>query len=493
MKIVMASSEVTPLAKTGGLADVCGSLPVALSQLGHDVSVIMPAYRRHITRSEIEIAGTEHTFEVPVGAKAVSGQLLRARLPESNVDIILVDQPYFFDRAELYREKGVDYKDNCERFVFFCRAAMEAIRLLDWSVDILHCHDWQAGLIPAYLRCEYQHARGYERIATLMTIHNLAYQGRFWHWDMVLTGLDWKYFNWKQMEFYGDLNLLKTGIVFADAITTVSRRYAMEIQTPEHGCGLDGVLQQRRDVLFGIINGVDYSVWNPEQDEHLPLKYSVTNWREGKAASKQALQAEYGLPSSPQVPVIGLIGRLADQKGWDLVADVMMRWVREMDCQWVILGTGEPNYHELLSSMAREYPARLGVKLEFSERLAHLVEAGSDMFLMPSRYEPCGLNQLYSLKYGTPPVVRATGGLADTVCDVTSQSLDDGRANGFSFEEYHASALEETLRRALSIYVQQPDVWEKIVTVGMKQDWSWASSARQYVALYESCISNKIR
>jgi starch synthase len=493
VNILMASSEVAPFAKTGGLADVCGSLPGSLEQLGEHTSVIMPAYRRHIVSAGLPIQELDAVLEIPIGTRVVTGKLLTSTLPGSKVPVYFVDQPEYFDRPELYREKGADYKDNCERFVFFCRAVMEAIRVLELPVDILHCNDWQTGLIPAYLRCEYQHARGYEHIASLMTIHNLAYQGRFWHWDMLLTGLDWKYFNWKQMEFYGDLNLLKTGIVFADAVSTVSKRYAQEIQTPEHGCGLEGVLQQRHESLAGIVNGVDYSVWDPQVDEHVPRKYGPKTWQPGKAACKAALQSAYRLPHSASAPIIGLVGRLSDQKGWDIVADVMKRWVREMDCQWVVLGTGEPGYHRLLSALGTEYPARVGVKLEFSESLAHLIEAGADMFLMPSHYEPCGLNQLYSLRYGTVPIVRETGGLADTVCDLTAEHLADGTATGFTFVEYDPAVLESTLRRAISVFQQQPNVWRKIVENGMRQDWSWASSARSYVELFRKLASDRER
>jgi starch synthase len=489
VNILIASSEVAPFAKTGGLADVCGALPIALSNLGAHPIVVMPAYRRHIAKAGLPIQETALSFDIPIGSKVVLGHVLQSQLPDSDVPIYFIDQPEYFDRGELYREKGADFKDSCERFVFFCRSVMELIRLLEVRIDVLHCNDWQTGLIPAYLRCEYQHAHGYEQIVSLMTIHNLAYQGRFWHWDMLLTGLDWKYFNWKQLEVYGDLNLLKTGIVFADSISTVSQRYSQEIQNSELGCGLEGVLQQRADVLHGIINGVDYRVWNPANDPLIPRKYSASNWREGKAVCKAALQTTFNLPAIPKTPVIGLIGRLADQKGWDLVASVMKRWVRDVDVQWVILGTGEPVYHELLAALAREFPNRIGMKLEFSEKLAHLIEAGSDMFLMPSRYEPCGLNQLYSLKYGTVPVVRETGGLADTVRDLTAESLATQSATGFSFIQYEPSALEEALNRAVGVYTQEANVWNQLVQTGMQQDWSWNHSAKRYLELYSQMIA----
>ncbi|MGE3780754.1 MAG: glycogen synthase GlgA, partial [Pirellulaceae bacterium] len=489
MNILLVSSEVVPFAKTGGLADVSAALPAALTRLGVNSAVVMPAYRKFLERTGVTFRTLDVVLEIPIGSKVVTGGIIAAELPGTQVPIYFIDQPAYFDRPELYRERGADYKDNCERFVFFCRSVMEMIRLLDLPVDIIHCNDWQSGLIPAYQRCEYQHARGYEHILTLMTIHNLAYQGRFWHWDMLLTGLDWRYFNWKQMEFYGDLNLLKTGIVFADAISTVSQRYSEEIQTSEHGCGLEGVLQQRREVLSGIINGVDYDIWNPEVDAQIPAKYSVQDWQTGKRICKAGLQAAVGLTASPTTPLIGLVGRLADQKGFDLVADIMKRWVHDVDCQWVIVGTGEPVYHDLLTGLAREHPGRVAVKLEFSERLAHLVEAGADMFLMPSRYEPCGLNQMYSLRYGTVPIVRETGGLADTVVDLTEAHLTEGTANGFSFLDYDASALEATLRRAVSVFQQQPDTWRRIVEIGMRQDWSWDSSARRYIELFHRMLA----
>ena len=488
MNVLIASSEVSPYSKTGGLADVCGALPLALAELGHQVAVVTPAYRQ-VLRDYEGFAHAETSFDIPIGSKVVSGRVLEGRLAGGDVQVFLVDQPDYYDRAELYRERGQDYKDNCERFVFFSRAVMELIRLLDLSIDVLHCNDWQTGLIPAYLRIEYPHARGYENIASLMTIHNLAFQGQFWHWDMLLTGLDWKYFNWRQMEFWGNLNLLKTGIVFADAINTVSGRYAREIQSHPLGCGLEGVLQQRSASLRGILNGIDAAVWNPATDSHLTANYGVNNWRDGKARCKAELQSELGLPVASDRPLIGLIGRLTDQKGWDLVAQVMQRWVQDPNVQWVILGTGETKYHNLLYKLSSGHTENVAVRLEFSDRLAHQIESAADLFLMPSRYEPCGLNQLYSLRYGTVPVVRETGGLADTICDAAPQHLSSGDANGFSFESYDASALEETLRRACSVYTNQPELWGRLVETGMRQDWSWRHSARQYAQLYADMVA----
>jgi starch synthase len=488
LNILLASSEVVPFAKTGGLADVCGALPVELARLGHHTTVMLPAFRSaRLSTQPIETTNVK--FDVPIGSKIVRGQLLKSTLPDSDVPVYLVEQDDYYDRPDLYRQKGEDYRDNCERFVFFSRAVLEAIRLLQLDVDIVHCNDWQTGLIPAVLKIDYGHTPGYDHISSLMTIHNLAYQGQFWHWDMLLTGIDWKYFNWRQMEFYGGLNLLKTGLVFADAINTVSPTYAREIQSAPLGCGLEGVLLQRSDVLTGIVNGVNYEMWNPATDPCIAAQYDDLSWQTGKAFCKAALQREFNLPEEARTPVIGLVGRLADQKGWDLVAEVMRRWVREQNVQWVILGTGEPHYHQLLSNLASEYPYRIGLRLEFSDALAHRIEAGADMFLMPSLYEPCGLNQLYSLKYGTVPVVRATGGLVDTITDATDQNLADSVANGFSFERYDPLELERTLLRALSLYHTRREDWAHLVETGMRQDWSWANSARRYAELYASMIA----
>jgi starch synthase len=485
----MATSEAVPFAKTGGLADVCGALPGELARLGHSAAVIMPAYRQvYDCGLPIEPLGIQ--FIVPIGSKTVTGHLLRSHLPDSDVPVYLVQQDQYFDREALYRTDGKDYVDNCERFVFFSRAVLEAIRLLDLKVDVIHANDWQTGLVPAYLKIEYQALPQYEQIATLFTIHNLAYQGQFWHWDMLLTGLDWKYFNWRQMEYYDNLNLLKTGLVFADSISTVSPRYAREIQSPPLGAGLEGVLQHRGDVLSGILNGMDERQWNPATDPHLAAQYDAQSVWENKPACKAALQDELELPQAPDVPVLGMIGRLCDQKGYDLIERVMKDWVERMDAQWVILGTGEPHYHRAFRALAQRYPQKVAARLEFSNVLAHRIEAGADMFLMPSRYEPCGLNQLYSLKYGTVPVVRATGGLADTITDANEETLGMGTANGFSFHDYSALALHETLRRAYDAYHNR-DLWRRLVSIGMRQDWSWRRSAEGYVRLYDETASRR--
>jgi starch synthase len=353
---------------------------------------------------------------------------------------------------------------------------------------VIHSNDWQTGLIPAYLKIEYRQNPRYQNIASLFTIHNLAYQGQFWHWDMLLTGLDWKYFNWHQMEFHGHLNLLKTGLVFADSISTVSPRYAQEIQSSPLGCGLEGVLQYRREVLSGILNGIDPVEWDPANDLNLPVQFNAENYRINKPLCKASLQHELGLPQEPGTPLIGMVGRLSEQKGLDLATEVMQRWVQNNDAQWVVLGTGQPKYQKILEALAVRFPQKVAVRMEFSNPLAHRIVAGTDIFLMPSRYEPCGLSQLYSLRYGTVPLVRATGGLADTIVGFDDQTAAAGQANGFSFHEYSSLALSETLRQACDAY-RRPDVWSRIIDTGMKQDWSWTHSAKDYVNLYKTTMA----
>lgn len=487
MKILFVATEAVPFAKTGGLADVCGALPGELAALGHEVTLIMPAFRQ-VYRAGRAIEPLGIPLEIPIGAKTVRGELLRGKL-DGDVTVYFVKQDEYYDRDGLYGDSGGDYKDNCERFVFFNRAVMDAIRLVDLQVDVLHAHDWMAALALAYLATEYRAVPGYEQIASLFTIHNLAYQGTFWHWDMLLTGLDWKHFNWKEMEFFGNLNLMKTGLVFADMLSTVSPRYAQEIQSAPLGCGLEGVLQHRRNSLKGIVNGVDYAAWNPETDSHLAARYNAVNFADGKAACKRALQEELGLPVRADVPLLGFIGRLADQKGFDLIENIVGEWVDTTDVQWAFLGTGDAKYHRLIENLVQRHPERLAARLTFSEPLAHRIEAGADMFLMPSRYEPCGLNQLYSLRYGTVPIVRATGGLADTITDVNDDTLADNTATGFSFNDYNPQALSQTLRRAEATFREKPEVWRQIVTTGMKQDWSWGRSARAYVDLYRQALA----
>jgi starch synthase len=483
MHVVMAAAEAVPFAKTGGLADVCGTLPLVLSEQGHRCSLFLPAYRRALHTGS-PITDTHVSFVVDLAGKPMSARILKTTMGNSAVDVYLVDQPQYFDRDQLYGDERGDFRDNSERFCFFSRSVVEAIERLRLPVDIIHCHDWQAGLIPAYHKTNFGNLNWYRNAASVMTIHNMAYQGRFWQHDMPLTGLNWQYFNWQQMEYFGDLNLLKTGIAFADFVTTVSPSYAKEIQTPAHGCGLDGVLRAKGNRIAGIVNGVDYRVWDPRHDTHLVQNFSLENWREGKGASKRDLQQIFRLPERTDVPLIGLIGRLAEQKGWDLVQPLLESMVDSMDVQWVILGNGEARFANAISDLARRRPDRVGARLEFSDAIAHKIEAGSDMFLMPSRYEPCGLNQLYSLRYGTVPIVHATGGLIDTVIHYNAASAATGNANGFSFYHYDLDSLKQCVQQAVDTYSREPGVWATLVHRGMTQDWSWTSSAAAYESAY---------
>ena len=490
MKLLFASSEVVPFSKTGGLADVAGALPIEVSKLGAEVAVFTPAYDC-LKNGDVEFKDIGLELSVMIGQKEVGGRILKSTVA-GGVTVYAIDQPHYFSRSGLYGEDGQDYPDNCERFVFFCRGIMESIRLMDWWPDLIHANDWQTSLLPVYLKTEFAETPGYKDIVSLLTIHNLAYQGSFWHWDMLLTGLDWKHFNWQEMEFYGRLNLLKSGIAFADAINTVSPTYAAEIQIAELGCGLEGILGHRSGVLSGILNGIDSADWNPQIDRHIPVNYDVNSWSQGKAACKTSLLKLRGLEYKKNVPLIGIIGRMASQKGWSLILQIMQHWLRDSDVQWMILGTGQSEYENGLAALAKSYPDKLSLELGFSNELAHQIEAAADIFLMPSEYEPCGLNQQYSLAYGTIPVVRSTGGLTDTVVDATQENIINGIANGFRFDDFEAEQLNEALTRAVDTFYHHPQIWEQLVKCGMSQDWSWASGARKYYRLYEKTVAREL-
>jgi len=487
--ILYVSPEVAPFAKTGGLADVAGALPKALKDLGHDIRIMMPKYgciseRKYVLREVIRLR------EIPVrlGQREYVVSAKSAFLPDSKVQVYFIDYPPYFDRDSLYvnPSTGKDWSDNPERFALFCRAVLEVLKVLHWQPDVIHCNDWQTALIPAYLKTRLREDAFFSRVSTLLTIHNLAYQGVFEPSVLEVIDLPQELFlPGGPVEFFGKVNFLKAGIVYADAISTVSEKYAEEIQTEEFGAGLNGVLRRRASDIHGILNGADYNVWNPETDEFIPHKYSASDLS-GKQRNKEALLTQVGLPYNPEVPVIGMISRLAEQKGFDILAEAMER-IMAMNVQMVLLGTGDPKYHKMFEKFAKKYPSKLSVNLRFDEPLAHLIEAGSDMFLMPSRYEPCGLNQIYSLRYGTIPIVRFTGGLADTIQDYDPET---GRGNGFVFRDYNAEALVEAIQRALNVY-QDRTTWTKLVKNAMRQDFSWSVSAKKYVALYKKIITSK--
>lgn len=482
MKILFVAAECAPFAKVGGLADVIGSLPKALAKLGHEVKIIIPKYKKidnqlyHLQQtSESEI-----TIPWPTQALQKEAFILQGVLPHSPVEIYFVWNDHNFSRNEIYQVNGQDYPDNAERFAFFCQAALALCKELNWKPDVIHCHDWQTGLLPAYLKIYQADEHICQGIKTVFTIHNLAYQGIF-PGDR-LAGLampDWTYTP-KFIEFYGNINLMKSGLVFADTLTTVSEEYSREIQTLEYGCGLEGVLIDRKNDLFGIINGIDYEEWNSQNDPVLAAPFSLADLS-GKLKNKQALLKENKLPfRKKDTPVIGLISRLADQKGFDIIAEIANDLL-ELELQLIVLGTGEPKYHELFTALQKGDPKKIAVNLKFDARLAKLIYAGSDMFLMPSKFEPCGLGQMISLAYGTIPIVRKTGGLADTIADYNPQT---GGGTGFMFKEYTGEALLETIKEALATY-QKKKVWKKLQESAFRADFSWNASAKKYVTLYQ--------
>lgn len=498
MKVLLAAAEVMPFAKTGGLGEVCGSLPQVLERRGHEVAVMMPLYRS-ARRTTQPLAPTDHTISVWIEGRQIGGRLWRSHLPGSNVPVFLVEHDIFFDRDDphfghtIYQYKGADgnlhdYGDNCRRFTYFNLAVIEAMRSLNFWPDIVHANDWHTGLIPVYLRTRFADDDRFRRVRTLFTIHNQAYQGRFPKEDLpTILGLGWELFKYELLEFYDGLNFLKAGIVFADAVSTVSQRYAEEIQSWEHGWDLDEVLRKHRHKLFGIMNGIDYSIWNPAVDKLIAQAYDPTSVQAGKAACKLDLQRRLRLPQRPEVPVIGVVTRLAEQKGLDLIRGAV--WdILQHDVQFVVLGTGEARYQDFFAMLARQVPHQVTAAFEFNEALAHQIIAGSDLYLMPSRFEPSGLNQLYCLKYGTVPVVRETGGLADSVRDAHPESIAGGWATGFTFRDYHPGALTWAVRRALDMYWHQPDQWRQIQLTGMAQDWSWERGAAEYERLYQKIL-----
>ena len=481
MKILFASPEAVPFAKTGGLADVAGALPKVLAQMGHEVHLILPKYRG-IEEKRFPASPTGMVLKIPISQKLVTGEVYALDLAP-RFRALLVRQDNYYDRDQLYGTPTGDFEDNAERFTFFSRAVVETA--LELAPDIIHCNDWQTGLIPVYLKSLYRWSPALARAASVFTIHNIGYQGLFWHYDLHLTNLGWELFSPQALEYYGKLNLLKGGIVFADAVTTVSRKYMEEIQTPEFGKGLDGVLRDRRKDLYGILNGVDYEEWSPEKDAFIKEKYGPSDLAKKKAC-KADLQRECYLKEDPNVPLLGIISRLTDQKGFDILAPIMED-LMGLGLQFVLLGTGEEEYNLLFQKIGQKYPRQAGIRIAFDNILAHKIEAGADMFLMPSLYEPCGLNQIYSLRYGTIPVVRATGGLDDTIDDFNPMT---GEGTGFKFADYSSHCLLEAIKRAVQVFRDQP-VWEKLMVRAMAQDFSWGQSAQEYVKMYEKVLTQK--
>jgi starch synthase len=481
MRILFVASEGLPFSKTGGLADVIEALPKALVGQGHEVAVVLPRYRNNQVKNLLI-----KSLSIPMGTALRFPAVADGGRP-AGVQYFFVDDPDYFDRDQLYGVAGRDYPDNAERFAEFARVAIELAKQL-WLPDVIHCHDWQSGLVPVLLRTAYAADQQLFPIPVIFTIHNMGYHGLFPRDVLARIGLPDSLFRVDGLEFFGHVNYLKGGLVFSDYLTTVSRKYAQEIQTTEYGHGLDGVVRTRADHLVGILNGVDYSIWNPEVDGLIAARYSAKDLS-GKQFCKRDLLAQFQLPEENLTrPLIGIVSRFADQKGFDLLALVADELMQE-DLAVVALGAGEAKHERMFHELAQEFSERLSVKIAYDNTLAHKIEAGADMFLMPSRYEPCGLNQIYSLRYGTVPVVRATGGLDDTIEPFDPVS---GRGTGFKFSEYTGPALLAAVREALAAYADKR-AWQRLQTNGMAQDFSWNASALEYARLYDVARKGRIR
>jgi starch synthase len=480
MKIAFVASEVFPYAKTGGLADVAGTLPKELGKLCHDIKVFMPKYNTFDeTEYDLHYQWDLGGIPVRVANRVHFVHVHKSTLPGSKIEIYFIDCPHFFHRFKIYTNDS----DEGERFVLFSKGVIEVLQRLQWAPDIIHCNDWQTGLIPVLVKENYNWDRLFDTTSFLFSIHNIAYQGRFAKSVFESAELKLEYSQpGGAGELEGGISFLKMGVLFSEKINTVSETYAKELLTPEYGAGMENVIRSRQNDFSGILNGIDYQIWNPETDKLLPYKFSKIDFS-GKLENKKFLLKHLQLPFNENVPLIAIISRMVVQKGFDIFAEAANELLK-LNAQWVVLGSGEQIYEDLFARLAHHFPQRVAAYLGFNNELAHLIEAGADIFLMPSRYEPCGLNQLYSLKYGTVPVVRKTGGLADTVLDwneFLAQGLEIG--TGYSFEEYSGLALFHSVQRAVNDF-HLKEVWRKIQLNGMSKDYSWSQSAKKYVALY---------
>ncbi len=489
---MMAASEAMPYAKTGGLADVLGALPQELAKLGHQVTLVLPCYPAFLARRQSLKQIAQLRIPITGGMADVTLEQEMVSVPGSAHPLTVVAVRYdpFFDRPGLYQSADGDYPDNLDRFVLFCRAVLETLKVLSINgepVDLLHLHDWQTALCAVYLKAIPQESPALRQVKTILTLHNVGYQGIFPGEQFSKIGLPPALFSPTGLEFYGSVNLLKGGIIFADAVSTVSRTYAKEIVTPEYGSGLEGVLAGRVDGIHGITNGIDVTVWNPSTDSYLPAHYSSDDTT-NKRACKRALQRELGLPSA-KAPLLAAIGRLTYQKGFDLILSLLPE-LMELDVQVAILGTGDSALEEDFRAMKAAYPDRIGLLLGYDEGLAHRIEAGADMLVMPSRYEPCGLTQLYSLRYGTVPIVRRTGGLADTVIPYKPSTMRAKQATGFHFIEASADAALTAIMLALEVF-KDKKAWREMIAAGMSSDLSWMQVAKRYEEFYRSTMGEK--
>jgi len=488
LNVLFLSSEAHPFAKTGGLADVASALPQALKEIGNDVRLAIPRYgvvseRKFRIHEIIRLKN----IEIPIGKKTAKMNVKSSFLvgERTKVQIYFIDSSEYYGRSGIYQDprSKKDYADNDERFILYSRGIFEILKLLGWVPDIIHCNDWQSGLVPAYLKKIYSRDPFFKKIRTLFTIHNIAYQGNFPKETFQKTGLPGDVFTMDGAEFYGNFSFLKAGIAYADYITTVSQTYAKEISdSSDYGCGMEDILKKRKRVFNGIVNGIDYTIWNPDIDSYLPFKYSVKTL-DAKVENKKFLLKRFNMKYDPKVPLIGMITRLVEQKGIDLVISAFHDLMRT-NVQLIMLGTGEKEYHTKLESLAKKYPEKFTLQLRYDDELAHLIEGSADMFLMPSRFEPCGLNQLYSLKYGTIPVVRKTGGLADTVKEANPQK---GIGTGFFFEAYKPQEMLKAISRAVDLFCDERS-WKKIMHNAMLEDFSWENSAAQYSELYTKIL-----
>jgi starch synthase len=475
MQIAFAASEGVPFSKTGGLADVVGALPRALAALGHQVSVYLPRYRQTKLSDPATVV---RSITVPFDDKYRFASIVTAG-SQGGVRFYFVECPEFFDRDGLYGTAAGDYPDNAERYALFSRAVLEGAKILGVP-HVFHCHDWQTAMIPVLLRNLYAEDPAFRDVGTVFTIHNMGYQGLFPPETLPLLMLPWDLFTMTKMEFFGQVNFLKGALTYADYVTTVSRKYSQEIQTAEYGFGLEGVLRDRASTVAGILNGVDYDEWSPQTDKFIAAKFSPHDLS-GKAECRKDLLEAFGVANAdPNLPVIGIVSRFAAQKGFDLIAQIMDRLARE-EMIVIALGAGDKPYEEMFTRLSKQFPNKIAVKVAYDNAIAHKIEAGADMFLMPSRYEPCGLNQIYSLKYGTVPIVRATGGLDDTI---ENWDATTGKGTGFKFTDYVGEALLLTIRQALQAFRDQTS-WQVLMRNGMGRDFSWTASAREYGKVYE--------
>ena len=487
LKIILAASEVVPFAKSGGLADVAGALPKALKAQGHDVRVVMPRYYI-IDREKYDLKQIDGLLGVPMGSMGERwAAVYEGRLPGSDVPVYFIEHEAMFGRKGLYDDdNGYAYIDNDNRFIFFSRAVMQLAKMLDFKPDIVHANDWHTAIIPLLLNSAYVFDPFFEGTASLLTIHNMQHQGRYYGGAVDVMGVSWSHFNHYELEDFHGINMLKGGIVHADAVTTVSRRYAQEIQTPEFGWGLHDVVKAHSEKLFGIVNGVDYDEWNPSKDPMIAANYD-SDMMEGKLRCKQDLQKYFGLFERDDVALIGLVGRLADQKGISLLAGAIWR-LMQLDIQVVLLGTGEKWAEHFFSDLSAHYQGRFGCYIGYDNAIAHQIEAGSDFFLMPSLFEPCGLNQIYSLRYGTLPIVRATGGLDDTI-----ENYDPGSnsGTGFKFHDATVDALVNTVAWAVDLWYRDKEAIGMLKRNAMEQRFSWEEAAASYADIYRLAIMKR--